>query len=142
MLTTTPTVTDRPDIVPSVVATFERLEQAWNRGEGTSFGAEFVEDADFVDIRGVHHRGRVAITTGHQAILETIYRDSTVAYAVETTRVLQAGSIVVAVVGALLDAPAGPLAGRHASRLTATFVQHHDRWAITSFHNTLVRTTN
>ncbi len=140
-LSTAPSTTtaDRPPATPADIAaaTFERLEQAWNRADGPAFGAEFTDDADFVDIRGVHHRGRVAIETGHQAILDTIYRGSTVGYAVETTRLLGTGSIV-AVVGARLDAPAGPMAGTNRSRLTATLVPVDDRWAVTTFHNTLL----
>jgi uncharacterized protein (TIGR02246 family) len=136
---TTAQTTDRPTTAPAAIAaaTFDLLEQAWNRGDGAAFGAEFTDDADFVDIRGTHHRGRVAITVGHQAIFDSIYLGSTVRYAVETTRPLQPGSII-AVVGARLDAPTGPMAGRHRSRLTATFVEQDGRWAIATFHNTLV----
>ncbi len=35
-----------------------RLEQAWNEADGRAFGEPFAPDADFVDIRGEHHRGR------------------------------------------------------------------------------------
>jgi uncharacterized protein (TIGR02246 family) len=134
--------TDRLDAVPAaIVATFERLEQAWNRGDGAGFGAEFTDDVDFVDIRGTHHRGSVAVAAGHQAIFDTIYHGSTVRYVVETTRPLRAGAVVT-VVGARLDVPAGPMAGHLCARLTATFVEHDDRWAITTFHNTLVHSDN
>ena len=33
-----------------------RLERAWNGADGRAFGEPFAPDADFVDIRGEHHR--------------------------------------------------------------------------------------
>jgi uncharacterized protein (TIGR02246 family) len=44
-----------------------RLERAWNEADGQAFGEPFTPDADFVDIRGEHHRGQQAIAAGHQA---------------------------------------------------------------------------
>jgi uncharacterized protein (TIGR02246 family) len=136
-MSTTATTTSASDPAAIAATTFERLEAAWNQADGAGFGAEFTDGADFVDIRGAHHRGRPAITAGHQAIFDTIYRGSTVRYIVESTRSLGADT-VVAVVGARLDTPAGPLAGRQRSRLTATLVHDDDRWAVASFHNTRV----
>ena len=43
------------EAVRSVAA---QLEEAWNAGNGASFGAVFAEDADFVTIRGELHQGR------------------------------------------------------------------------------------
>jgi uncharacterized protein (TIGR02246 family) len=118
-------------------ATFARLERAWNTADGAAFGAEFTTDADFVDVRGVHHRGRAAIASGHQAILDSIYRGSTVRYTVEETRQLLP-TCSIALVGAVLDVPAGPLAGRRRARLTAVVVERDGVAAIAAFHNTLV----
>ena len=53
-------------------ALLRQLEDAWNAGDGAAFGAPFAEDADFVDIRGDHHRGRAAIAQGHRAIFDTV----------------------------------------------------------------------
>lgn len=127
MLATTPTA------VASEV--FARLQDAWNAADGTAFGTEFTDDADFVDIRGDHHRGRPAIAEGHDAILRSIYAGSTVTFEVESVRPIAPGA-VVAVVGAELDAPAGPLAGTNRSHITAVLVEGGGNWAITSFHNT------
>ena len=93
---------------------------------------------DFVDVRGIHHRGAVAVGEGHQAIFDSIYAGSTVRYEVEDARCLTA-DIVLAVVGATLDAPTGPLQGTNHSRISAVITAGGGRWAITGFHNTLVR---
>ena len=115
---------------------FDQLAGAWNDADGSAFAAPFAADADFVDIRGIHHRGATAIAAGHQAIFDSIYAGSIVDYRVESARTIAPGC-VVALVAAELDCPTGPLAGRNRSRLTAVLVADGGEWSITSFHNTL-----
>jgi len=116
---------------------FQQAEEAWNRADGAAFGALFADESDFVNIRGEHHRGADVIARGHQAIFDTIYAGSTVRYRVEHTRLLAPGHIL-AVAGARLEAPAGPMRGVNQSRLTAVLALQDDRWVVTAFHNTLV----
>jgi uncharacterized protein (TIGR02246 family) len=119
-------------------ARFADIEQAWNRADGPAFGAAFAGETDFVDIRGVHHRGDgAAIGFGHQAIFDSIYAGSTVRYHVDVARTIAPGT-VLAVATSTLDAPSGPLQGIHHSRITAVLVEQDGRWAITAFHNTVV----
>jgi hypothetical protein len=40
-------------------------------------------------------------------------------------------------VKAVLDAPAGPLAGRHEALFSAVLTREPDGWRIAAFHNTL-----
>ena len=130
MKTLTPT-----DVAADIL---ERLEQAWNRADGAAFGEPFADDTDFVDIRGVHHRGDgAAIGHGHQAIFDTVYAGSTVRYDLDVAREIAPG-VIVAVATSTLDAPSGPLFGTNNSRLTTVMVEQPDRWAVTAFHNTLV----
>jgi uncharacterized protein (TIGR02246 family) len=117
---------------------FRELGEAWNRADGAAFGELFADDADFVDIRGAHHHGAIAIGAGHQAILDTIYAGSSVAYRVEVARTIRPGC-VLALVAATLDAPGGPLRGVNRSRITAVLTDEHDRWTIAAFQNTLVQ---
>jgi uncharacterized protein (TIGR02246 family) len=131
------TMTKTPDAVAVVEPILEQLEQAWAAGDGMGFAGPFAEDADFVEIRGGHHHGAVAVGRGHEGIFSTIYKDSTVDLQLETARSLAPG-VVVALVRSTLDAPAGPLQGVHQARMTMVLVDEGDRWAITQFHNTLV----
>ena len=85
-----------------------RLERAWNGADGRAFGEPFAPDADFVDIRGEHHRGREAISAGHQAIFDSIYKGSTVAYEPTGARELSDG-VILAHAAAVLRVPSGPL---------------------------------
>lgn len=119
---------------------FAALEEAWNSADGQAFAQPFSDSADFVDIRGVRHRGgRTEVAAGHQAIFDTIYRGSTIRYEVTSARVVGADCILAAI-DATLSAPSGPLAGTNQSVITALIAGDDAGWHIESFHNTLVST--
>src|SRR3712207_2973312 len=114
----------------------QQLEDGWNAADGTAYGAVFTDDADFVAIRGDHHRTRQAIATGHQQIFDTIYKGSRVQYELVASRPL-ADTVILAHVHSTLDAPTGPLAGVQRALATAVLIRTEDRWRIAAFHNTL-----
>jgi uncharacterized protein (TIGR02246 family) len=114
-----------------------RLKRAWNEADGRAFGEPFAPDADFVDIRGEHHRGRGAIAAGHQAIFDSIYAGSSVDYELTGARELS-GDVILAHATGFLRVPSGPLAGEHNSLLSMVLVRGGDGWEIAAFHNTLV----
>ncbi len=126
---------DRPEGVAAEL--LGRLERAWNEADGRAFGEPFAPDADFVNIRGEHHRGREAIAAGHEAIFHSIYEGSTVVYEPTGARELP-GGVILAHAGATLRAPSGPLAGEHNSMLSLVLVPGGGGWEIAAFHNTLV----
>ncbi len=114
---------------------YARIEKAWNAADGAAFGEPFAADASFVDIRGQAHDGAAAIGAGHQGIFDTVYRDSTVQYDVDTARPLTE-SVVLTRARATLTVPGGPLAGTHHSLVTAVLQQTGDGWSVVAFHNT------
>ena len=116
------------------------LEAAWNAGDGGRFGAPFAADADFVTIRAEHFRGREAIANSHAAIFRTIYPGSVNRFTIESVRFLRPDLALVHV-DATLDAPAGPLTGRHAAKFSAVLTREPGGWQIASFHNTLAPST-
>ncbi len=113
-----------------------KLELAWNAGDGTAFGAPMTEDADFVTIRADHLHGREAIVDSHLGIFSTIYAGSRNQIILDSVRQL---SKTVALVHArsILEAPAGPLVGRHESTFSTVMLRADGEWQITSFHITL-----
>jgi uncharacterized protein (TIGR02246 family) len=125
--------TSEREEVARVVA---RLQAAWQAMDGAAFGAAFAADADFVNIRGEHFRGREAIAAGHTAIFRTIYAGSTTTMSLETVRLLQP-DVALAHVRSVLDAPQGPLAGRHAAMFSMVLTRNGAEWQIAAFHNTL-----
>lgn len=116
---------------------FADLERAWNGADGDAFAAVFTEHADFVDIRGGHHTGSLAVGSGHQALFDSIYAGSSISYQVEAARVVAPGCIV-AMATATLDVPTGPGAGTNRSRMTAVLTESEGRWLIAAFQNTIV----
>ena len=117
---------------------FSQLEEAWNAGDGLAFGEPFAADADFVDIRGDHHRGQGAIGAGHEAILDSIYKASTMRYVVNTARYLSPGTLLAHATGRL-DAPAGPLRGVNDATCSIVATVGEAGWEIAAFHNTLTQ---
>ena len=112
------------------------LEQAWNSGDAAAFGTAMAEDADLVTIRADHLRGRKAIVASHAHIFSTIYAGSRNQISLESTRRLSEDLAVVHA-RSVLEAPAGPLAGRHEAILSLVMLRQETTWQITSFHITL-----
>jgi uncharacterized protein (TIGR02246 family) len=132
------TSTTTLDPAATTAAVLEHLERTWNEADGSGFGEMFAEDCDFVDIRGEHHRGRVAVGAGHQALFDSMYRGSTVRYRLDSVRVVVPGCLV-AIASATLDAPTGPSQGVGHSRITLVLAEHDGAWPVAVFHNTLVQ---
>jgi uncharacterized protein (TIGR02246 family) len=127
-----------PDIHTIVPEIFAGLEDAWNHADGARWGEAFSEDADFVNVQGLHFRGAAAVAAGHQRILDSIYLDSKVRYSVVSSALI-ADRCLLGIVEARLDVPAGPLQGSHPATITAVVVDAGDGvWKVRSFHNTLV----
>lgn len=114
------------------------LEAAWNAADGTAFGAAFADDADFVDIRGDYHKSRQAIAAGHQALLDSIYKGSTVDYRLIQAREI-APDLTLAHVSATMKAPVGPLAGENNSTFTLLIKGKGEAARIVAFQNTMKR---
>ena len=125
---------DNESMVATIVG---ELETAWNAGDGAAFARPFADDADFVNIRGEHHRSRAAIAKGHEAILATIYQGSTVRFQLDGARPI-AGGVVLAHVKSLLKVPSGSFAGEHNALFSLVLVEDHCVWPIVAFHNTLI----
>jgi uncharacterized protein (TIGR02246 family) len=113
-----------------------QLEAAWNAMDGAAFAAPFAADADFVNIRGEHFRGRPAIADGHTAIFQTVYEGSTNNMTIEDIRLLRP-EVALLRVHSLLDTPRGPLAGRHGARFSLVLTKESSGWKIAALHNTL-----
>jgi uncharacterized protein (TIGR02246 family) len=54
----------------AIQAVFDRLMEAWNRGDGAAYGAEFTADADYIDVTGTHTQGGAAIGHAHQFLFD------------------------------------------------------------------------
>lgn len=119
-----------------LAGTLETMQAAWNRGDAVAFGALFTDDAEFVDIRGGYHRGRVAIEQGHAGIFATIYKGSRLTCRPLDARAI-ASDVIIAHGCTELVTTSGMLAGKTALH-TLVFVKKNDRWLATAFHNMII----
>ena len=120
-----------------IAAIVRALQDAWNAADGSAFAASFAPDADFVNVYGMHVRGKDAIEQGHNYILRNLYAGSVNRYDLESARLLRP-DVALAHVQAALQNPAGPLAGDHQARFSMVLTRAGDRWQIDSFHNTFI----
>lgn len=122
-----------------VTAMVQALQDAWNAPDSHAFAVPFAHDADFVNVYGMHARGRDAIAQGHEFILRGPYAGSRVGYALEAVRLLRP-DVALGHVYATLAVPAGPMAGDHQARYTMVLTHGEGRWQIAAFHNTFITT--
>src|SRR5581483_10179914 len=86
------------------------LERAWNAADGAAFAAYFTDDADFINIYGMHGKGRQAIADAHNLIFRTVYAGSHMRIRITQARLL-AEDIALVHFASLLHVPGGPVAG-------------------------------
>jgi len=122
-----------------VAAIVHSLQEAWNAADGRAFAAAFAHDADFVNVYGMHVRGRENIQRGHEHILRGPYAGSVNRYELESLRLLRP-DVALAHVEAHLSIPAGPMAGEHSARYSMVLTRDGGPWQIAAFHNTFVST--
>ena len=103
----------------------------------TTYAEAFATDADFVDIRGVHHIGRPAIAAGHQAHLRHDLSRAAPSATSSTGPARSRPAASSRSSRATLDAPDGPLRGINHARFTLTIAEDDEGWKIDAFHNTL-----
>lgn len=115
------------------------LIDAWNSHDMTQYAAQFADNADFVNVLGMHWRGRDAIEAQHAAIHRTIFRNSTLQMEEYSVRPLGPGIMLAHVKWEMKghESPPGvPFAPVRHGMITAVFVEQDGRWLITALHNT------
>lgn len=115
----------------------EPLEAGWNSADGNTFAQPFADDANFVAIRGDHHRGKKTIAIGHEAVFASIYKGSSIRYEVTGARRLHE-QVIIGHARSTLTAPSGPLEGVHMALASIVLVRTDAQWKIAAFHNTLI----
>ena len=61
-------------------ATFASLSDAWKKGDGAAFSECCTEDVDFINLLGMHVKGRRGVAELHEKIFRGPYKDSTVEF--------------------------------------------------------------
>ena len=111
--------------------------RAWIDGDGIEFASHFTEDADLVNIHGMHVRGRQAIAGLYDMLFRSVFAGCGLRYEGSTRRQLSEGLVMVHMRMAV-KIRRGHLAGEHHALSSAVLAQNGNGWAIASLHNTLV----
>lgn len=130
------------DAAAAAAPVLDRLNAAWDAGDGAAFAAQFTADADVINIFGEHFRGGPDLVRRMQFIFDGIFKGSRhVERNLEIARQLDEGTILV-VTSSLIAVPQGPLAPETRNRQTFILVSDGPEWRIRHWHNTTIRPGN
>jgi uncharacterized protein (TIGR02246 family) len=132
----------QPTSASDVTRLLEVITSGWNAASGTTFASAFSEDADFINIMGLHAGGRAVSARAHDEILSTIFRGTRMTAVVDSVRFLRPD---VAAVEATLslqradgqpfgfgDSLRGPMPSTKAGYVAT---KEGDTWSIALFRN-------
>jgi len=111
------------------------LVAGWNAQDGTAYARPFAADADFTNILGLRARGREAIARGHDEILATVFRGTTLAATVDQVRFLRPDVAVADVAFTLRQRDGTPWGGVPWSLAGLVAVREGGSWSIAVFRN-------
>ncbi len=115
------------------------LSESWNRHDMATYAAQFTEDADFVNVIGMHWRGRPEIEARHAVVHRTIFRNSTLRTFDISLRLLGPGIVLAHIKWEMTghESPQGSHFPevRHGV-ITGVLIEQGGHWLIAAFHNT------
>ena len=113
------------------------LIRAWNAGSAMDFAGFFTENADLVNIHGMHLRGRQAIAGLYEMLFRSVFAESTVEQSTAVRRRIRADvELVHAKVNFTVHR--GPMAGQQNAVISLVMTHQGNRWMVSSMHNALV----
>lgn len=121
----------------AIRANVKQMETGWNTKSGALFAKPFAEDADFVNLLGMYTKGRSVIEKGHQQILDTLFKNSTVKLSVKQIRFLRPDVALVHVSGRN-KVQQGEETRELDGIATLVMTKDKDQWKIASLQNTRV----
>jgi uncharacterized protein (TIGR02246 family) len=112
-------------------------DAAWNTHDMKALGALFREDAEFINVVGMHWRGRTDIVAAHEAFHKTMFKDVALKSDTIALRPLSA-DLAIAVVTYTMDAsttPSGEVIPKHQNKLSYVFAKTAGEWKIAHGQN-------
>jgi uncharacterized protein (TIGR02246 family) len=117
---------------------FEKLGEAWNKGNGELFGSCFTEDADYVTFMGQHLKGRKQIADVHQMLFAGPLKGSVLVSSATVDlhpRFITPDVAVVHAIGEVQLAVPAHDPNDRGSINTNVVVKQNGEWKLTVFHN-------
>jgi uncharacterized protein (TIGR02246 family) len=125
----------------SVRALFAQYESDWNRHDTKAMGELFTDDAEWVNVVGMHWRGKPDIVRAHEVYHRLLFPRTNIKFNNIAIRPI-APNVAVAVIDEDFAASLLPDGGmRPASKdiLSFVLVKRDGNWKVAHGHNTIVR---
>lgn len=129
-----------PNARTQIANVIAALADSWNRHDMATYAAQFTEDADFVNVIGMHWHGRPEIEARHKDVHRTIFHKSTLRTLDYSLRVLKPGVVLAHIRWEMTGHETPPGAPswadvRHGI-VSGVFVEQEGRWLIAALQNT------
>jgi uncharacterized protein (TIGR02246 family) len=124
---------------PGVDTVVSTVVEAWNRHDMGAYSAQFTDDADFVNVVGMHFRGRRQIEAVHIDLHRTIFRNSILRAVSTTVRFVNDQIALAHVAWEMTGAeglPGWNMPELRKGMMSLVLVQSGGRWLITAAQNT------
>ena len=121
-----------------ISAIVNALIDSWNSHDMSAYAEQFADDADFVNVLGMHWHGRTLIEERHVEIHKTIFRNSRLRLLNSTLRPLAPGVVLGHIEWEMTghdQIPGVPFVPVRKGVITAVFVDKDGRWAIAALQN-------
>ncbi len=122
-----------------ILAAVKTMFDGWNSHDMAMYAAPFAEDADFVNVLGIHWHGRANIEARHVELHRKIFRNSSLKMLSCNLRPIAPGVALAHVKWEMTGhetPPSAPFTPYRQGLITAVFVEQDGRWSIASSHNT------
>lgn len=136
----TTTMANADDDTTGIAALIQAYFDAWNSGAPERFADIFWPDGSWVNVVGMHWRGRDQVVFAHNAFLKTIFKDCKQDLVSIDSRMVAPG-VALAVVTLIQDAyvtPDGHHMPRAHDRLSLLAIERDGVWRFIHGHNTIV----
>ena len=121
-------------------AVLTRYIEAWNRHEMNALTELLADDADWINIVGMHWRGKAAVIKGHEVYHRTIFQKTQLTITNSAIRAITpdvAVAVVTLKVGPFTPPDGKPRFGTE-DRESFILVKRGGAWRITHGHNTVI----
>jgi uncharacterized protein (TIGR02246 family) len=128
----------KPDEM-AIRAIVKAVPEALNKKDMKMYADLFADDADWINVVGMHWRGKAAVVKAHEVYLKTVFRDGGMSNRDITIRAVTPDVAIAVVIeddkgGGILPDGSKPSPG--SGRLTYVLVKRGGKWKITHGHNT------
>jgi uncharacterized protein (TIGR02246 family) len=129
------------DTEKALAAIPARMNEAWDRGDGAGFAADFTEDAEFVAFDGTVLSGHAAIVAFHQPLFDTVLKGTRLVNSeVVFAREVRPGIAVLHQrLGVVMQGETEPLPSRNSMQLFV-LVHQEGRWQVVASQNSRIVT--